>query len=141
MPSASPRRTQEILQVVNRAGLACRTVPSLDQLAAGRVTITNLRPLNIHDLLGRPQVEITHESVRTIIEGRTIIVTGAGGSIGSELCRQILLHGPAAVIMRELIERVLALDADVGRALRLVVTDHEMAHLFPSVIVRGVRET
>ena len=54
MPSASPRRTHEILQLVNRAGLSCRTVPSLDQLAAGRVTITNLRPLNIHDLLGRP---------------------------------------------------------------------------------------
>ena len=101
MPSASPRRTQEILQLVNRAGLSCRTVPSLDQLAAGRVTITNLRPLNIHDLLGRPPVEITHESVRAIIEGRTVIVTGAGGSIGSELCRQILPHGPAALIMLE----------------------------------------
>jgi FlaA1/EpsC-like NDP-sugar epimerase len=101
MPSASPRRTQEILQLVNRAGLSCRTVPSLDQLAAGRVTITNLRPLNIHDLLGRPPVEISHESVRTIIEGRTVIVTGAGGSIGSELCRQILPHGPAALIILE----------------------------------------
>ena len=101
MPSASPRRYQEILQVVNRAGLSCRTVPSLDQLAAGRVTITNLRPLDIHDLLGRPPVEISHESVRAIIEGRTVIVTGAGGSIGSELCRQILPHQPAALIMLE----------------------------------------
>ena len=101
MPSASPRRTQEILQLVNRAGLSCRTVPSLDQLAAGRVTITNLRPLDIHDLLGRPPVEVSHESVRAIIEGRTVIVTGAGGSIGSELCRQILLHAPAALIMLE----------------------------------------
>ena len=101
MPSASPRRTHEILKLVNRAGLPCRTVPSLDQLAAGRVTITNLRPLNIHDLLGRPPVEISHESVRAIIEGRTVIVTGAGGSIGSELCRQILPHGPAALIMLE----------------------------------------
>jgi len=101
MPSASPRRTHEILQLVNRAGLSCRTVPSLDQLAAGRVTITNLRPLDIHDLLGRPPVEISHESVRAIIEGRTVLVTGAGGSIGSELCRQILPHGPAALIMLE----------------------------------------
>jgi FlaA1/EpsC-like NDP-sugar epimerase len=101
MPSASPRRTHEILQLANRVGLPCRTVPSLDQLAAGRVTITNLRPLNIHDLLGRPPVEISHESVRAIIEGRTIMITGAGGSIGSELCRQILSHGPAALIMLE----------------------------------------
>jgi FlaA1/EpsC-like NDP-sugar epimerase len=101
MPSASPRRTHEILQLVNKAGLSCRTVPSLDQLAAGRVTITNLRPLSIHDLLGRPQVEINHESVRAIIEGRTILVTGAGGSIGSELCRQILPHAPAALVILE----------------------------------------
>jgi len=101
MPSASPRRTHEILQLVNRAGIACRTVPSLDQLAAGRVTVTNLRPLDIHDLLGRPPVEIRDESVRAIIEGRTVMVTGAGGSIGSELCRQILPHGPAALIMLE----------------------------------------
>ena len=101
MPSASPRRTHEILKLVNRAGLPCRTVPSLDQLAAGRVTVTKLRPLEIHDLLGRPPVEISHESVRAIIEGRTVIVTGAGGSIGSELCRQILPHRPAALIMLE----------------------------------------
>jgi FlaA1/EpsC-like NDP-sugar epimerase len=101
MPSASPRRIQEILQLVNRSGLSCRTVPSLDQLAAGRVTVTNLRPLDIHDLLGRPPVEISHESVRVIVEGRTVIVTGAGGSIGSELCRQILPHQPAALIMLE----------------------------------------
>ena len=60
-----------------------------------------LRPLDIHDLLGRPPVEINHESVRALIEGRTVIVTGAGGSIGSELCRQVLPHGPAALIMLE----------------------------------------
>ena len=101
MPSASPRRNHEILQLINRAGLPCRTVPSLHQLAAGRVTITKLRPLNIHDLLGRPPVEISQESVRAMVEGRTVLVTGAGGSIGSELCRQILPHGPAALIMLE----------------------------------------
>ena len=99
MPSASPRRTREILQLVNQAGVSCRTVPSLDQLAAGHVTVTNLRPLDIHDLLGRPAVEIGDESVLAIIEGRSVLVTGAGGSIGSELCRQILPHGPAALIM------------------------------------------
>src|SRR5207244_13025265 len=53
VPSASPRRTHEILQLVNRAGLSCRTVPSLDQLSAGRVTIINLRLLELYDFLGR----------------------------------------------------------------------------------------
>jgi FlaA1/EpsC-like NDP-sugar epimerase len=130
MPSASPRRIQEILQLVNRAGLSCRTVPSLDQLAAGHVTVTNLRPLDIHDLLGRPPVEISHESVSAIIEGRTVIVTGAGGSIGSELCRQILPHGPAALIMLErsepqlfLIEQELRTHSLNGASLVPVIAD------------------
>src|SRR5205085_10031177 len=99
MPSASPKRTNEILPLVNQAGLPCRTVPSLDQLASGHVAVTNLRPLDIHDLLGRAPVEIGDESLHAIIRGRTVMVTGAGGSIGSELCRQILPHGPAALIM------------------------------------------
>jgi FlaA1/EpsC-like NDP-sugar epimerase len=80
MPSASPRRIHEILKLINHAGLVCRTVPSLDQLVAGHVTVTSLRPLNIHDFLGRSAVEISDESVRSVIEGRTIIVTGAGGN-------------------------------------------------------------
>lgn len=101
MPSAPAMRIREILILTRDAGLPCRTVPSLDQLATGRVSVSNLRPVEIHDLLGRAPVEIKGDAVREIIEGHTVMVTGAGGSIGSELCRQILTFGPAALILVE----------------------------------------
>ena len=101
MPSAPARRIRDVLILAREAGLPCRTVPSLDQLATGRVSVSNLRPVEIHDLLGRDPVEIKGDAVRAEIEGRTVMVTGAGGSIGSELCRQILSFRPAALILVE----------------------------------------
>jgi FlaA1/EpsC-like NDP-sugar epimerase len=101
MPSAPIRRIKELLKLVHQAGLDCRTVPSMDQLATGHVSVSNLRPVDIRDLLGRPTVEIQGEAVRSEIEGRTVLVTGAGGSIGSELCRQILSYQPAELILVE----------------------------------------
>jgi FlaA1/EpsC-like NDP-sugar epimerase len=101
MPSAPAKRIREALILTREAGLPCRTVPSLDQLATGRVSVTNLRPVEIHDLLGRAPVEIKGDDVREIIEGHTVMVTGAGGSIGSELCRQILSFEPTALILVE----------------------------------------
>ena len=101
MPSAPPARVREILRLVQKTGLACRTVPSMDQLATGREGVSNLRPVDIRDLLGRPAVEIQGEAVRSVIEHRTVLVTGAGGSIGSELCRQILSYQPAELILVE----------------------------------------
>ena len=101
MPSAPAKRIREVLILARGAGLPCRTVPSLDQLATGRVSVSNLRPVEIHDLLGRAPVEIKGEAVREVIEGQTVMVTGAGGSIGSELCRQILSFGPSALILVE----------------------------------------
>ncbi len=101
MPSASARRIREVLRITRQAGLPCRTVPSLDQLATGHVSVSSLRPVKIHDLLGREPVRIEGEAVRQEIEGRTIIVTGAGGSIGSELCRQILAFEPDTLVLIE----------------------------------------
>ena len=101
MPSAPAKRVRDVLKVIRDAGLSCRTVPSMDQLATGRVSVSNLRPVEIHDLLGREPVEIKGEAVREEIEGRTVMVTGAGGSIGSELCRQILSFAPASLVLVE----------------------------------------
>ena len=101
MPSAPTRRVRDVLKLIREAGLPCRIVPSLDQLATGRVTVSNLRPVAISDLLGRAPVEIKGEAVREVIANRTVMVTGAGGSIGSELCRQILSFGPAALVCVE----------------------------------------
>ena len=101
MPSAPAKRIREIVKIIHAAGLTCRTVPSLDQLATGRVSVSSLRPVDIQDLLGRTQVVIDGDTVRGIIAGKTVMVTGAGGSIGSELCRQILSFGPAALLLVE----------------------------------------
>jgi FlaA1/EpsC-like NDP-sugar epimerase len=101
MPSASPKRIREVLKLCRDAGLSCRTVPSLGQLATGHVSVSNLRPVEIHDLLGRAPVEMMDKAVRSEIQGRIVMVTGAGGSIGSELCRQILSFGPSKLVLVE----------------------------------------
>jgi FlaA1/EpsC-like NDP-sugar epimerase len=101
MPSAPARRVRQVLELARVAGLECKTVPSLGQLATGRVSISNLRPVRIEDLLGRIPVRIKTNAVRDLLEARTVMVTGAGGSIGSELCRQILSFKPAALLLVE----------------------------------------
>jgi FlaA1/EpsC-like NDP-sugar epimerase len=101
MPSASGRRIRQVLQIASEAGLPCRSVPSLHQLATGQLAVTALRPVQIEDLLGRTPVEIERGAVWRFLRGRTVMVTGAGGSIGSELCRQILAFAPDALLLVE----------------------------------------
>jgi len=101
MPSAPARRIRQVLELVHGAGLDCKTVPSLGQLATGQVSISNLRPVRIEDLLGRVPVRIKTDAVRDLLNGRTVMVTGAGGSIGSELSRQILLFNPSNLLLVE----------------------------------------
>jgi FlaA1/EpsC-like NDP-sugar epimerase len=107
MPSAPARRIREVLELAHAAGLECKTVPSLGQLATGRVSIRTLRPVRVEDLLGRVAVRMKIDVVRDILAARTVMVTGAGGSIGSELCRQILSFKPALLVLVERSEPVL----------------------------------
>lgn len=101
MPSAPAKRIRQVLELARTAGLECKTVPSLGQLATGRVSISNLRPVRIEDLLGRIPVRIKTDAIRDLLNARTVMVTGAGGSIGSELCRQILSFNPSTLILVE----------------------------------------
>jgi FlaA1/EpsC-like NDP-sugar epimerase len=101
MPSAPARRIRQVLELAHAAGLECKTVPSLGQLATGSVSISNLRPVRIEDLLGRFPIRIKTDAVRDILTARTVMVTGAGGSIGSELCRQILSFKPSTLVLVE----------------------------------------
>lgn len=101
MPSAPAKRIRQVLELVRTAGLECKTVPSLGQLATGQVSISNLRPVRIEDLLGRIPVRINTDAIRDLLNARTVLVTGAGGSIGSELCRQILSFNPITLILVE----------------------------------------
>lgn len=99
MPSAPVKRVGEILRILRHARLPCKTVPSLDQLALGQVKVSQLRDVQVQDLLGREKVELATENIRNVLVDRIVLVTGAGGSIGSELCRQIATYHPTRLLL------------------------------------------
>ena len=99
IPSASRRRLDEILTAIRGAGVTVRKLPAMSDLAQGRVTISDLRDLEIEDLLGRDAVAPDPVLLAHNISGKIVGVTGAGGSIGSELCRQILKLNPAKLLL------------------------------------------
>jgi FlaA1/EpsC-like NDP-sugar epimerase len=101
LPSVSRQRRNAILELISRSKLAVRTLPSVTDLAKGRVTASDIKELDIEDLLGRDPVAPNEELLAGHIVGRVVLVTGAGGSIGSELCRQILSQAPSTLILLE----------------------------------------
>jgi FlaA1/EpsC-like NDP-sugar epimerase len=109
MPSAPARRIREVLTAAGGRGVKVEIVPSLEELAAGRVKASRIRPVEVQDLLGRAQVELDEKGIRQEIAGKVVLVTGAGGSIGSELCRQIAAHNPRRLLLVEQSEAALFL--------------------------------
>jgi len=98
IPSASGKQMRRIADACQKAKLPFKTVPTLSDMIRGEASINQFRDVRLEDLLGRETVQIDLEAVRNQIAARTIIVTGAAGSIGSELCRQILHYSPARLI-------------------------------------------
>ncbi len=101
MPSASAKRIREIVHLLSKQGLKVETLPSIEELASGKVRASRIRPVEVQDLLGREVVDLDSGGIRKLIEGRSVMVTGAGGSIGSELCRQIAALNPKRLVMVE----------------------------------------
>jgi FlaA1/EpsC-like NDP-sugar epimerase len=101
LPSVSRRRRNEIIKSLYGLDVRVRTLPGLSELASGRVQVSDLRPLDIEDLLGRDVVAPNALLLRKNVSDRVVMVTGAGGSIGSELCRQILALGPSTLLLVE----------------------------------------
>ena len=101
MPSIGRKRRNEILSDMRSAHVSVRTLPSVTDLAQGKVSISDLRDLDIDDLLGREPVVPNHILLSKNIVNKVVLVTGAGGSIGSELCRQILSVGPESLLLIE----------------------------------------
>jgi FlaA1/EpsC-like NDP-sugar epimerase len=101
MPSLSRKRRNEILTQIRTARVAVRTLPSMTDLAQGKVSISDLRELDIDDLLGREPVMPNHILLAMNVRSKVVMVTGAGGSIGSEICRQILAVGPSKLLLIE----------------------------------------
>jgi FlaA1/EpsC-like NDP-sugar epimerase len=107
IPSASRHRRNEILNKIGHFPVAVRTLPGMSDLAEGRVTVSDLRELDLDDLLGREPVTPNHILLAKNITGKVVLVTGAGGSIGSELCRQIIKLNPARLLLLEMNEYAL----------------------------------
>jgi FlaA1/EpsC-like NDP-sugar epimerase len=129
VPSASAREMQRVVRLCEESGKPFRTVPQLSNLMSGQVTISQLRPVSIEDLLGRDPVTLDWPSIRDGLAGRVILVSGAGGSIGSELCRQLRACDPQRLILVDNCEHSLyrmemeLLDAGVGPAFERYLVD------------------
>ncbi len=101
MPRQSRKQRNKILARIRGARVAVRTLPSVTDLAQGRFSVSDLNELEIDDLLGREPVVPNHVLLSAKVAGKIVMVTGAGGSIGSELCRQILTIGPRKMLLIE----------------------------------------
>jgi FlaA1/EpsC-like NDP-sugar epimerase len=101
MPSAGRKILQRLVAECDRLGVACKTLPSVVELSGRQVEAARLRPVTVEDLLGRDTIHLDYEAIAGYLQGRTILVTGGGGSIGSELCRQIAGQQPARLIIFE----------------------------------------
>jgi FlaA1/EpsC-like NDP-sugar epimerase len=104
MPAVTHRVRRRAVQLASDAGLNVMTVPSFDDIVSGKVTVSQLRRVELDDLLGRDPVVLDSAVLSSILSGKVVMVTGAGGSIGSELCRQIARFRPARLVLFELSE-------------------------------------
>lgn len=101
MPSASHQARKAAIELASRRNIKTLTVPAFDDLLSGRISISQLRPVELDDLLGRDPVQLDDAGLHQQLGGQVILVTGAGGSIGSELCRQICRFAPATLVLYE----------------------------------------
>ena len=104
MPSASKRAIREILEICKQTNCRLKLLPGMYQLINEEVSVTELRDVEIDDLLGREPVKIDLEEVMNYVSGKVVLVTGGGGSIGSELCRQLAGHKPKQLIILDIYE-------------------------------------
>ncbi len=104
MPSASRKDIKKVLEICKETGCVLKILPGMYQIINEEVSITRLRDVEIEDLLGREPVNIDMEGIMSYVKGKVIMVTGGGGSIGSELCRQIVKHKPRQLIIVDIYE-------------------------------------
>lgn len=126
IPSAHKSLLQRLVTECNRIGVRCQTLPSVFEMAGRQVDVEKLRSVTVEDLLGREVVELDHDAIAGYLAGKVILVTGGGGSIGSELCRQIAAQKPAQLIVFE------------NGEFNLYAIEHELRHRFPDIQLAAV---
>ncbi|MDO4302496.1 MAG: nucleoside-diphosphate sugar epimerase/dehydratase [Bacillota bacterium] len=130
MPSISRAELSAILDICKETSCKLRSLPGMYQLVNGEVSVSKLRDVEVEDLLGRDPIEVDMDSILGYVKGKRVLVTGGGGSIGSELCRQIASHQPALLIILDIYENSVY---DVQQELAARYPDLEMAVLIASV--------
>ena len=101
IPSATQKQLQRVIELCSGTKLKFQSLPGVGDLINGRVTVSQIRPVDINDLLGREAVELDDEAIGRFLRGRRVLITGAGGSIGSEMCRQVCHYGPEMLLLVE----------------------------------------
>lgn len=104
MPSAHHQKRRQAIELANQLGLEVLTVPAIDDLMSGKVSVSQIRKVDVEDLLGRDPVKLDNSGLQKLIDGNAVLVSGAGGSIGSELCRQIVKFSPRVLICLDISE-------------------------------------
>lgn len=99
IPSLNGRERENLVEICNLAGVTVNNMPSIEDIMAGNMTVSSFREIDIADLLGRSEVVLDQNKLNQYFDGKTILVTGAGGSIGSELCRQIARFSPKRLLL------------------------------------------
>ena len=99
IPSLPKKKIQQLVQSIENKNIKVNMVPSFEEVATGKINVSQLKEVDVIDLLGREEVSLDLESISHQLEGQTILVTGAGGSIGSEICRRVLAFEPAKLIL------------------------------------------
>ena len=104
IPSATVSQRRDILQICNETTCELKNLPGMYQLVTGQVSASSMKKVSVEDLLGRDPIKVDLREVFSFINGKTVLVTGGGGSIGSELCRQIAAHSPKKLIIFDIYE-------------------------------------
>jgi FlaA1/EpsC-like NDP-sugar epimerase len=134
IPSASPERRREIIDSLVGLPVHVRTVPKINELVSGRASVNQIQDIDLNDLLGREPVPPHPELIDRCITGKVVMVTGAGGSIGSELCRQIVTSGPRELLLLENSEYALyQIERELKELMQERGTPVEMVTLLGSV--------
>ncbi len=136
MPAATPAQRRRALELAAPSGLPVLTVPSADELREGKSAIERVRDIEPDDLLGREPVHLDEAGIGVVLQGKTVLITGAGGSIGSELCRQVARFKPERIVLYELSEfNLYTIEQDLGERfpglplVRVIGDVKDLAHL------------